>query len=486
MVEFLDQIQTLIRARYPIVYLISHEENRSIRLLRQVVQAEHMELWVWRTSDGLNGEACTATEALERLASYDEPTLLVFLDAHQDWKDVQWIRKIRDENQSMVQKGHAVVLISPKYDLPLELEKLVTPVDVPLPSSEEVHRLFSFFCQQQDLQLPSPLFQQFVLGALGLTESEIKRMYSRIALVGNGFTQADLALQVQEKKRMLRSSQFLEFWDVNHSALSVGGLDSLKEWLVQRQLAFTPDARIYGLPEPKGLFLLGVQGCGKSLMAKVVAQMWKMPLLRLDVAAVLQGGAEDGLRQTIRIAESLAPAILWIDELEKGFAGTDEAARQSMGTLLTWMQEKKEPVFVVATANEVRALPPELLRKGRFDEIFFVDLPDPHERLEILDIHLRQRNRNPANFDLTVVVEESERYSGAELEQVVVGAMFKSYADGREVDTDDLINSVREIVPLAVTMDDQLKDLRDWARSRARRASADRRRANFFVAWDEG
>ena len=485
MIEFLEQLQTLFRARYPIVYLVSHEEDRSLRLLRQLVQAEQMELWVWRCSDGLNGGCGSATEALDSLVARNDPTLIVFMDAHQDWKDDAWTRKIRDEQTSLVQKGHAVVLLSPVYKVPLELEKLVTPLDVPLPSSEEVHRLFSFFCQQQELQLDPVLFQQFVQGALGLTEAEIKRMFSRIALVGHGFTQADLVLQVEEKKRMLRSSQYLEFWDVNHSALSVGGLDTLKEWLVQRQLAFTPDARRYGLPEPKGLFLLGVQGCGKSLMAKVVAQMWRLPLLRLDVASVLQSGAEDGLRQTIRIAESLAPAILWIDELEKGFAGKDDAARQSMGTLLTWMQEKKAPVFVVATANEVRALPPELLRKGRFDEIFFVDLPDPHERLEILDIHLRQRNRNPQQFDLTVVVEESERYSGAELEQVVVGAMFKSYADGREVDTDDLIDSVREIVPLAVTMDDQLKDLRDWARSRARRASADRRRANFFVAWDE-
>ena len=485
MIEFLDQLQTLFRARYPIVYLVSHEEERSLRLLRQAVQDEQMELWVWRSSDGLNGEGGTATEALMTVVAHNDPTLIVFMDAHQDWKDQVWVRKVRDEQQLLVQKGHAVVLLSPVYQVPLELEKLVTPLDVPLPSVEEVQRLFSYFCQQQGLQLEPVLFLQFVQGALGLTEAEIKRMYSRIALVGKGFAQADLALQVEEKKRMLRSSQYLEFWDVNHAALSVGGLDTLKEWLVQRQLAFTPDARRYGLPEPKGLFLLGVQGCGKSLMAKVVAQMWRLPLLRLDVASVLQSGAEDGLRQTIRIAESLAPAILWIDELEKGFAGTNDAARQSMGTLLTWMQEKKAPVFVVATANEVRALPPELLRKGRFDEIFFVDLPDPHERLEILDIHLRQRNRNPEQFDLTVVVEESERYSGAELEQVVVGAMFKSYADGREVDTEDLIDSVREIVPLAVTMDDQLKDLRDWARSRARRASADRRRANFFIAWDE-
>lgn len=485
MTQFLEQVQIFLRARYPVLYLISHEEARTMRLLRQVTGVEHSELWVWRRSDGLNGELCTASEALRQLHQYDEPVVLLFLDAHQDWVSDEWVRILKDGQQMMVQRGQAIAMLSPIYQLPLELEKMVTPIDVPLPSAEEVQRLFGFFCQQQGLQLSAPLFQQFVQGALGLTEEEIKRLYSRIALVGNGFTETDLALQVDEKKRLLRSSQFLEFWDVHQDNLDVGGLDALKEWLHQRQLAFTPDARRYGLPEPKGLFLLGVQGCGKSLMAKVVAQLWKMPLLRLDVASVLQAGAEDGLRQTIRIAESLSPAILWIDELEKGFAGQDDAAKQSMGTLLTWMQEKTEPVFVVATANEVRALPPELLRKGRFDEIFFVDLPDPHERLEILDIHLRKRKRNPVDFDLTVVVEDSERYSGAELEQVVVGAMFKAYADGREVDTEDLIDSVREIVPLAVTMDDQLKDLRDWARSRARRASSDRRRANFFVAWDE-
>ena len=485
MTDFLTHIQTLLRARYPMLYLISHEEVRSVRMLQQVAQVEEMEVWIWRRSDGLNGTGGSATETLTKMVAHERPLVLIFLDAHQDWMDATWIRSVRDKMRQIEQNHQAIALIAPVYVLPLELEKLVTPLDVPLPTAQEIQRLFGFFCQQQGLSLSASLFQQFVQGSLGLTENEIKRMFSRIALVGAGFTEVDLALQIEEKRRILRKSQYLEFWDVTQTRLSVGGLDSLKEWLVQRQMAFRPDAKQYGLPEPKGLFLLGVQGCGKSLMAKVVAQMWNMPLLRLDVATVLRSSAEDGLRQTIRIAESLAPAILWIDELEKGFAGKDELAQQSMGTLLTWMQEKQAPVFVVATANEVRSLPPELLRKGRFDEIFFVDLPDPHERLEILDIHLRHRQRNPDNFDLTVVVEEAERYSGAELEQVVVGAMFKAFAQGREVDTEDLIDSVREIVPLAVTMDDQLKDLRDWARSRARRASSDRRRANFFVAWDE-
>ena len=233
--------------------------------------------------------------------------------------------------------------------------------------------------------------------------------------------------------------------------------------------------------------MLGVQGCGKSLMAKAVADLWRLPLLRLDVAALFQqGGSEaDSLRQTIRVAESLAPCVLWIDEIEKGFVERDGAAGEAFGTFLTWMQEKDQPVFVVATANEVRILPPELLRKGRFDEIFFVDLPNVHERLEILEIHLGRRGRDPERFDLTVVSEETERFSGAELEQVVVSGLFQAFADGREVDDDDLLDVAREMIPLAVTMDDRLKELREWARPRARRASTDRRRVDFFEEFEE-
>ena len=217
-------------------------------------------------------------------------------------------------------------------------------------------------------------------------------------------------------------------------------------------------------------------------MAKVVAQNWNLPLLGLDVSVLFQHSVEEGLRETIRIAESMAPAVLWIDELEKGFSQSSSA--DALGVFLTWMQEKTKPIFVVATANDVRALPPELLRKGRFDEIFFVDLPDVHERLEILDIHLRRRNRDPKRFDLTILAEETELFSGAELEQVVISGLFQAFAESRPMDTTDLLEVSREIVPLAVTMDEALKDLREWARPRARRAAADRRRMDFFQMWD--
>lgn len=487
MKDFLLQIQILFRARYPVLYLVSHEEQRVLRALRKIAEVEQKEVSVWSSTAGLlslEGEQ-TAVEALNILGKTEEPTILVFLDGHKEFESKRFLRRIRDLSIDFPKQGHAIVFLAPLLVIPQELEKLVSSFDVPLPNTEEGAKLLEILCKTQNISIEEELFQRFVQGSLGLTEDEMKRMYSRISLIGSNFSEEDLSLQVEEKKRTIHSSRFLEFWDTAQLQSEIGGLDSLKKWLDQRQLAFSPKAKAYGLPDPKGLFLLGVQGCGKSLMAKVVAKMWKLPLLRLDVASVLQVGVEQGLRKTIQIAESLSPVILWIDELEKGFASQSESVKQGLGTFLTWMQEKQKPVFVVATANEVRNLPPELLRKGRFDEIFFVDLPNPHERLEILDIHLKLRSRVPEDFDLTIVVEETERFSGAELEQVVVSAMFRAFSEGREVDSEDLLESAREIVPLAITMDDQLKDLRDWARSRARMASADRRRVDFFVQWEE-
>lgn len=491
MKDFINQLQLLLRARYPIISLLTHEELRVWRVLKNLAAEERKSIFRWRmsvglenvTSGGLIPDTTTPADMLNYLSQITTPSLFVCWDMHSHLDDPLVKRCIRDLCLTLGSRQQSLITCGARLVIPDELEKSMAILDVPLPSFSEASKMLTVLCQQQGLEIMPELFERFVHGSLGLTEAEMKRMLARILLGGNGFTEQDLSLQLSEKRRAIHRSQFLEFWDIQQLNLDVGGLDNLKRWLEERSRAFSSSAREFGLPEPKGLFLLGVQGCGKSLMAKAVAKMWGLPLLRLDVAAVFQdSGVEEGLRETIRIAESLAPVILWIDELEKGFM-SDGVSGQSLGYFLTWMQEKKKPVFVVATANEVRALPPELLRKGRFDEIFFVDLPNLHERLEILDIHLKLRNRQAGDFDLTLVVEETERFSGAELEQVVISGLFRAFAESRTLDTNDLLEAAREIIPLAVTMDDRLKDLREWARPRARRASADRRRVDFFSEW---
>lgn len=490
MQQLIRDIQIHIRARYPILYLLSHEEQRVWKIVQHICSQDAIPLYSWKRTIGVQNE----TEVIENtqdpvlglthFASIDGHAIFVLWDMHHEFGDQTVLRWIRDLCLQMQGKSQSILMISPCMRLPEELDKSVTVLDIPLPTQEEVSRLLEVLCAAQKIDLEPRLFERFVRGSLGLTEEEIKRLFSRILLSGNRFSPSDLSLQIEEKRRMIRKSQFLEFWDTADLPEEIGGMDSLKKWLNQRQHAFTKEAQSFGLPQPKGLFLLGVQGCGKSLMAKVVAKTWNLPLLGLDMSVLFRSSVEEGLRETIRIAESLAPAVLWIDELEKGFVRKGGSV-DALGIFLTWMQEKTKPIFVVATANDVRALPPELLRKGRFDEIFFVDLPDVHERLEVLDIHLRRRGRDPQDFDLTLLVEDTEMFSGAELEQVVISGMFHAFAESRPLNITDMIEASREIVPLAYTMDDQLKDLREWARPRARRATADRRRVDFFLDWED-
>ena len=494
MLDLTKRLRVMLKARYPILILLTHEEQRVLRSLERLSSQEERSLYRWSCTGGLQKpdgsflkDTTEPAAALAAVRQVRTPALFVFFDLHPFMEQPQVRRRLRDLGQTVGGRGQGVLLVGPKLVIPGELEKMISVIDVPLPSREEVSRLLGVLLKSRQIRLPGALHDQFVTGALGLTEDEIKRLFARILLEGDNFAESDLALEIEEKRQAIRRSRFLEFWGRGEALSHVGGMDNLKAWLAQRSLAFSPKARAFGLPEPKGLFLLGVQGCGKSLMAKAVAELWKMPLLRLDVAAVFQsaGRQEESLRETVRIAESLSPAVLWIDELEKGFVNDGSGAGEAFGYFLTWMQEKTAPVFVVATANEVRALPPELLRKGRFDEIFFVDLPNVHERLEILEIQLRRRGRQPASFELTTVAEETERFSGAELEQVIISGLYSAFDAGRALSSDDIVDAARELIPLAVTMDDHLKDLREWARPRARPASTDRRRIDFFDDWEE-
>jgi ATPase family associated with various cellular activities (AAA)/AAA+ lid domain len=490
----LDQLGLLVSARYPLLLLYSHEEERVLRAVGRQCERDGLALYRWSCVRGLcdpSGVVIADTVAVEgalrEIEARSEPALFLMLDLHPHLWNANVVRRLRELTELLGRRRQAIAMVGANLEVPPELRHDLRIIDIPLPAYDEVARLLGMLLAREGITLEPERFDQFVKGALGLTEREVKRLYARVLLGGGRFSEPDLQTLVDEKRQAIRRSQQLEFWDSAGRVEDVGGMDNLKTWLGQRALAFRPEARAYGLPEPRGLFMLGVQGCGKSLMAKAVADLWKLPLLRLDVAAVFgsQAGAELGLRETIKVAESLAPVVLWIDELEKGFASAGSTGGDAFGWFLTWMQEKQATVFVVATANEVRLLPPELLRKGRFDEIFFVDLPNAHERLAILRIHLGRRGRQADDFDLVTLAEECEKFSGAELEQVVVAAMFLAYAKGRALLTEDLVDAAREMVPLAVTMDDRLKELREWARPRARRASLDRRRVDFFAEWEE-
>jgi len=491
----LPDLGLLIRSRYALLYLITHEEARVEEELAAVAAREGLALWRWRSTSGLvgpGGEPVSGTSepaaALRHVLGVPDPALFVFEDLHDVIGDPPVRRLVRDLEAVLAARRQALVLVAPRLVLPVELEKDVAVLDVPLPGGALLGSLLDEIAAREGLATEPAARDLLVRSALGLTTQEARRAFWRIRNAGGSFTAADVGSVLEEKRRALRRTRFLEFWERQHTLEDVGGMDVLKEWLRIRATAFSDEARAFGLPTPRGLFLLGVQGCGKSLMAKAVAGLWCVPLLRLDVGAVFQvrERAESGLKETIRVAETLAPVVLWIDELEKGFQATrDDLGGRALGDFLTWMQEKTLPVFVVATANDVRMLPPELLRKGRFDEVFFVDLPNVHERLRILEIHLRLRGRDPERFDLTALAEETDRFSGAEIEEVVVSGLFQAFAAGRDLKEEDLHQVIRDTVPLAVTMDDRLKELREWARPRARRASADTRRVDFFEEWRE-
>jgi SpoVK/Ycf46/Vps4 family AAA+-type ATPase len=286
---------------------------------------------------------------------------------------------------------------------------------------------------------------------------------------------------VAEKKKLIRKSGLLEYYDFSESIDSVGGLDKLKDWLKQRGMAFTQKARDFGLPEPKGMLLLGVQGCGKSLAAKAASSLWRLPLLKLDMGKIFDaylGSSEKNIREAIKIAEALSPNILWLDEIDKAFSGMGSkqsgdfgVSARVLGTFLTWMQEKTSPVFVLATANNIENLPPELLRKGRFDEIFFVDLPTDDERNNIFKIHFNKRKRNPDSFNIPGLVEKTKGFTGAEIEQLIISGLYRAFAEDREIEDKDIFNEIEETVPLSVTYKEHIASLRKWAENRARAAT---------------
>jgi SpoVK/Ycf46/Vps4 family AAA+-type ATPase len=504
-----ESLETALRARVPLIALITHEEERALRGLVAPLAERHTRgrCLVWSITDGFlplaaalgelsseeleDGETLTAPDpasALEAVLFYPEPALFVLKDFHSFLENAAILRRLRDLAARLPGTGKHLLFLSPRFSLPEELEKAVELVDVPLPDTAELDRLLdqalaAAVGESEAASAPgSPeARERLVQAALGLTAIEARQSFARALARTGDLSENALASILAEKKQAVRRSGILEFYEAGEGMDAVGGLELLKGWLVKRRLAFSADARRYGLSEPRGVLLLGVQGCGKSLVAKAVSQAWQMPLLRLDLGRVFGrylGESEAGIRTAIRTAEAVAPAILWLDELEKGFAGATVAAHDTgvsarvLGTFLTWMQEREKPVFVVATANSVRFLPPELLRRGRFDEIFFIELPTPSERRAILTVHLKKRGRDPSRFDLDRLDAASDGYTGAEIEGAIGDALFDAYADARrEVTTEDILAALAATTAIAVTMRESITAMRQWAATRARPAS---------------
>ena len=483
-----QNLDLLIKARTPLIWIRSKEEERLFRVLdeaRQRLNKKRIISWdcVNGISGSLNEEKKFNNNPLGILnwikdQNNDLSTILLLKDFHKYYDDPIISRTIKELSIFLKETFHNIIFSSHIYPSSDELDELMTIIDLPLPNQSELTNLIRNISLKTESELDEIDLNDLAMASSGLSELRVRQVAARALTQRGRIGRDDLKDIIEEKKQVIARSEILEFFESNSYQKDIGGLKILKNWLNQRHQAFSSEAREYGLPLPKGVLLVGPQGTGKSLTAKVIARSWSMPLLKLDVGRLfsgLVGSSEARTRETISRAEAMSPCILWIDEIDKGFGGDARSdggtSQRVLASLLTWMAEKQSAVFVIATANAIDKLPPELLRKGRFDEIFFLDLPKSDERLSILDLHLKKRRPN-YNFQLSTIVDRTNGYSGAELEQAVIEAMHYSFAEKREITERDLIKAVSELVPLSRTAKEQIELLKQWSSTgRARLAS---------------
>jgi hypothetical protein len=499
------EIETLIRARYPILYIVSSEETRVQRSIVDIAKRRQKKVFEWSYTTGMvpagtsiqshksrNVATRDPLVALDQVIDQAEPAIFVFKDFHPFLGKGNFgvIRKLKEIALHLKNSFKTVVLVSPFMEIPAELEKEMTVLTFPLPDRDELGALLDRILtdvqefRQVKVDLDSAGRERLLAAALGLTLGEAENVFAKIIVRDERLTGEDVNEVFAEKKQIIRKSGLLDYYSTDESFSGIGGLAVLKDWLQKRAVALTARARDFGLPAPKGILMLGVQGCGKSLCAKAVSSLWQLPLLRFDIGRMfgsLVGSSEENVRRAIAVAESVAPAILWVDEIDKAFAGSQNSGSSDggtsarvFGTFLTWLSEKTVPVFVVATANDISHLPAELMRKGRLDEIFFVDLPSEAEREDIFRIHISQRKRDPAAFDVKALAANSKEFSGAEIKEAVISALYEAFDEGKELTTEHVLHALNATVPLAKTMDEQINRLRNWAEGRARNASVAR------------
>ena len=490
-----EELSVLIQAQYPLIYLVTPEEERAEQAISEIAdQAKSRPVYVWTVTHGITEygksqqtpqrNTVSPEAAIEWVVRQKEAGIYIFKDLHPFIDSPATTRWLRDAIASFKGTDKIIIVMSPVQEVPIELEKEVVVLDYPLPDLAELDQVLTKQLEQtKQGHIDNAVREKLLRATLGLTRDEAEKVYRKVYVTSQRFSEAEVDVVLSEKKQLIRRNGILEFLEEDETLENIGGLEELKRWLRLRSDAFTKKARDYGLPQPKGMLILGVPGCGKSLTAKTTSRLWGLPLLRLDMGRIYDGStvgrSEANLRNAIKTAESISPAILFIDELDKAFSGSAGSSDSDGGTssrifgsFLTWMQEKTSPVFVMATANRVERLPGEFLRKGRFDEIFFVDLPNTQERGDIFRIHLQKRRSDISRFDLEQLAKLSEGFSGAEIEQVLIAAMYDAFAQDREFTQLDIIAALKSTLPLSRTMTEQVNALREWAHQRARPASS--------------
>lgn len=492
--NFQKEIEIYFRARFTLIVVVSFEEERIVEDIKQVCEQSNRQLLLWDHADFF--KACTKNvtaptgvkdpvSALEAIEKTEGETVFILRDFHQCWQgQPRIIRKLRNLAQKLKFTKKTIVVTSPLSQVPEELKDDAVLLDFKPPDVSELNEILDRLIKTPGVKVDlTPQGREKLLhAALGLSSNQAQRVFAKAIVSDGALDERKIDMVNAEKKQIIRGSGALEFFAPSETMHDVGGLEVLKEWLRTRERAFANEARDYGLPAPKGMALIGIPGTGKSLTAKTIAGLWRLPLIRLDVGALfggLVGQSEENTRRALNLAETVSPCLLWIDEIEKGLSvggGDGGTSMRVFGSILSWMQEKTKPVFVVATANNIAHLPPELLRKGRFDEIFFLDLPTRQERKEIFEVHLRKRKRMLQDYDIEKLADASQGYVGAEIEQVIIDAMYLAYSDpkntGRDFNTNDILAALNKQVPLSRSQSEAINALRTWlTEGRAQSAS---------------
>ncbi len=490
------EIELLIKAQANVIEVVSYEDKRIHGYVNAAAKSLGMSWYCWNEVNGLQRYDYASREYIKEddIKDYldilnfftdnlEENAILILQDFHHvlGKGDPKILRKFREILQNKSLPNKVIILSMPVKCVPDDLSKELSVVEIGLPDVKQLRTIANTCLNNYDVEqiaIDIPVLE----AALGLTTMEAQLAFSKAIIEFKKLDQSCIPFIVSEKESIIKKTGLLEYYHTSTKLGDVGGLENLKTWIEKRGKSFTPEAKEFGLETPKGIMLLGVPGCGKSLTAKAVAKAWNYPLLRFDIGKVfagIVGESENNVRKALEIARAIAPCVLWIDEIEKGLSGIQSSGQTDggttsrvFGTLLTWMQEKTEPVFVIATANNISQLPPELMRKGRFDEVFFVDLPSYDERKKIFQIHIENRKRSIDSLDMEQLARETKGFSGSEIEECVKEALQTAFSEGsKPLTTEYLLEAIRSTVPLSITMGEGLRRLRDWAKFRARLAS---------------